>query len=401
MNLSDLHKQMATRFDLNRHFVHLTREVGCYTFEFNSDFRFSHHVARADVTSEEKIILDEGGEKENSTFRYAVLVPKIRKNPEVIILFHGLNERHWDKYLTWAHHLVTATGKAVILFPLAFHMNRSPELWSSPRTMTKVASIRKAKSEQLENSCFANAALSLRMEYTPEMFPISGIQSYFDVIKLVATIKSDNHPLLSNVSSVNIFAYSIGALLAEVLLIANPASLFSGERAFIFCGGATFDETDGNSKAIMDSKACENLKTYLSNLTTVDSHISIPHHVAHLLPNAWRVFISMIRYENDKEYRREAFDHLEGRLIAVGLKKDKVIPANAIVKTLSPGTAFVEDFPFEYSHEKPFPISKDKNDEAVQNAFETILSRAALHLGENKKNTLQNNLILNHKPHHS
>jgi hypothetical protein len=123
--------------------------------------------------------------------------------------------------------------------------------------------------------------------------------------------------------------------------------------------------------------------------------------VAHLLPNAWQVFRSMIRYENDKEYRREAFDNLEGRLIAVGLKKDKVIPADAIVKSLSPGTAFVEDFPFEYSHEKPFPISKDKNEEVVQKAFVQILSRAALHLGNTPKTTPQNNLILNHKPHHS
>ena len=63
------------------------------------------------------------------------------------------------------------------------------------------------------------------------MFPISGTQTYFDLVKLCTEIKEGRHDLTN--TSVNIFAYSIGALLAEILPIANPASLFSGERAFL------------------------------------------------------------------------------------------------------------------------------------------------------------------------
>jgi hypothetical protein len=56
----------------------------------------------------------------------------------VIILVHGLNEKSWDKYLPWAGKFLELTGKAVLLFPIAFHMNRVPREWSKYRLMTRV-----------------------------------------------------------------------------------------------------------------------------------------------------------------------------------------------------------------------------------------------------------------------
>ena len=73
--------------------------------------------------------------QENKSFSYAIFTPSGRKkNNEAIILLHGLNERTWEKYLTWAEYLTHTTGKPVILFPIAFHMNRTPGLWANKQT---------------------------------------------------------------------------------------------------------------------------------------------------------------------------------------------------------------------------------------------------------------------------
>ena len=43
--------------------------------------------------------------QENKSFSYAIFTPSGRKkNNEAIILLHGLNERTWEKYLTWAEY---------------------------------------------------------------------------------------------------------------------------------------------------------------------------------------------------------------------------------------------------------------------------------------------------------
>lgn len=328
-------------------------------------------------------ILNENGKTENSNFRYPVFTPisKTRFDKSIILL-HGLNERLWDKYLLWAHYLVEKTGHPVILFPLAFHMNRSPDHWSCPRTMSQLVSFRKQQHPQLQGSSFANAALSLRMEYDPEMFGVSGIQSYFDLVKLVLAIKSGHHPLFASGTSTHLFAYSIGALLAQVLLLANPLCLFSNERAFLFCGGATFDKTNGVSKAIMDNVAFEHLKQVMTTNKNINNKISLPLYLAPLLPEAWNYFQSMINPSLFAHNRVSGFGSLANRLMAVGLTHDQVIPAEAITQTLvkpqrkaNPNVIEL-DLPFPYSHEKPFPFENKKRTPEVEERFEFIFSMA-------------------------
>ena len=81
-----------------------------------------------------------------------------KKNNEAIILLHGLNERTWEKYLTWAEYLTHTTGKPVILFPIAFHMNRTPGLWAIPVAILPWVSKRKEEVANVTNSTFANVA---------------------------------------------------------------------------------------------------------------------------------------------------------------------------------------------------------------------------------------------------
>ena len=98
--------------------------------------------------------------QENKSFSYTIFTPKgSRKTNQAILLLHGLNERNWDKYLTWAEYLSLATGKAVILFPIAFHMNRTPGNWYNPRALMPWVARRKQEVEHLNNSTFVNVAL--------------------------------------------------------------------------------------------------------------------------------------------------------------------------------------------------------------------------------------------------
>lgn len=72
---------------------------------------------------------------DNKSFNYPVILPKNKVAEGVIFLFHGLNEKDWTKYLPWAKRLCDLSQKAVILFPLAFHINRAMPEWYDTRAM--------------------------------------------------------------------------------------------------------------------------------------------------------------------------------------------------------------------------------------------------------------------------
>ncbi|MET0403173.1 MAG: DUF6051 family protein, partial [Cystobacter sp.] len=103
--------------------------------------------------------VDQGdGSEENLSFPYRVLAPEgLERASRGVILLHGLNERRWEKYLPWAKALVEGLGVPVFLFPIAFHMERSPALWSEPRPMRQLSRDRQSRLPGLELSYFANA----------------------------------------------------------------------------------------------------------------------------------------------------------------------------------------------------------------------------------------------------
>ena len=72
--------------------------------------------------------------EENQSFKYQIIKPKgVDKVKKAVFLFHGFNEKDWTKYLPWAKAICDGTGSAVILFPIAFHMQRAPKNWSNKR----------------------------------------------------------------------------------------------------------------------------------------------------------------------------------------------------------------------------------------------------------------------------
>jgi hypothetical protein len=298
-------------------------------------------------------------------------------------MLHGLNERNWNKYLFWAQYLAERTNKAVILFPMAWHVNRSPGYWSDPRLMEPVASGRVAG---IPDNAFAspfNAALSTRLDMHPEKFCKSGLQSCDDLITLAQLIRSGNHPLLTPNASIDFFAYSVGAFLLEILLIANPDELFSSSRSFLFLGGSSFEQMRGISRYIMDSSAFDKLEnTYLTNdPVKVRDKIFTPHSRHFNL--LWNSFMSMLRLDRHMESREDSFRRMEKRISAIGLVNDEVIPGAAIRNTIrgsgrkSGIPVDIMDFPYKYSHENPFPINRAEIRPVVDNTFRQVFDHAA------------------------
>lgn len=317
---------------------------------------------------------------ENQSFAYTVFTPSgKKKRDKAIILLHGLNERTWEKYLTWAEYLANNTGKPVILFPIAFHMNRTPPEWCNPRETLSWANDRKKEVEDPGSSTFANVALSSRLSKNPLRFYASGRESVYNLWQLVQEIKNGKHPLFKEDTSINLFAYSIGALLSQVLLLANPEKMFTDTRLFMFCGGSIFSEMNGNARDIMDKTAFDSLQHYYRNDFLEQRS----------LPNSFhndfmeQAFKAMIRPDVLQEYRENFFLRACHRIRAISLKKDSVMPTGGVVKALGKiSSRILEeiDFPFQYSHQMPFPLRSKTDPGLINQSFLNVFGKAAAFL---------------------
>jgi hypothetical protein len=343
---------------------------------------FSLPVLNGSVPSSQPIFddTDESVEK-NKFFDYPVFIPRSgNSSAQVIILLHGLNERTWDKYLTWAYSLAVSTGKSVILFPIPNHINRSPDSWHDPRKMQPFVAMRTKSGGPVPETSYANVAISERLTNQPERFFLSGYQAASDIIQLCSGIRNGEHHLFQNATHIDFFAYSIGVMLSQVLLIANPMGLFSASKFFFFCGGCTFNDMHGSSKYILDNQAFSRLSEFYANVyNTTNTKPGFFNELlsASLLGKAFRMIVS----NKVMQHARYAYFYkVRNRLQTVCLKKDKIIPGHAVRETLK-GTQVDEmDFPFGYSHENPFPIFTDEKIKLVNLAFDAIFNKATAFL---------------------
>jgi hypothetical protein len=322
--------------------------------------------------------------EENKTFTYTVFVPKgVIRADKAIILLHGLNERSWEKYLPWAENLAIRTGRAVILFPIAFHMNRTPKIWTNPRALLPFVDNRKQKTAT-NNSTFVNLALSSRLSENPIRFYTSGRESVFNLCQLIKEIKNGQHPLFQENTSVNIFAYSIGAFLAQVLLLANPGQLTSETRLFMFCGGTLFSRMDGNARDIMDQESTQKLKNYMLNDFIQASENNLKSSLDKKEDSIEKAFKAMLAFPQHRNYRESFYQKAQNRIQAITLKKDTVIPTlgvqEAFGKKCASGILQELDFPYDYSHQVPFPTHNRVSPELVQKSFSNLFERAAAFL---------------------
>ncbi|MDR2368126.1 MAG: DUF6051 family protein [Deltaproteobacteria bacterium] len=325
--------------------------------------------------------------RQNASFRHFVVGPRgAQKASQAIILLHGLNERHWDKYLPMAVHLARALGKSVLLFPTAFHMNRSPALWTDPKAMRAVSQWRKSRHPDVLESSLSNAAISLRLQADPSRFFWSGLQTHDDITALVKTIRQGLHPAFAADATVDFFTYSIGCFIGEILFMADEPGLFADSRLALFCGGPIFSRMRATSKFIIDSKADDSLSAFLlQDLADLPRLGQKDPPLAQALTEtaAGRAFLSMITPESHGHHRDSRLRALAGRVMAVGLAKDTVVPPNEIVATLQEGPfgrskpgieVTVADPPYPYRHEDPFPALA-KHEAPVDSAFNGIMAQ--------------------------
>ncbi len=321
---------------------------------------------------------------ENCIFKYHVFKPSYdEKSKHVILLFHGFNEKYWDKYLPWAKVLSEKTGAAIILFPVSFHMNRAPHIWSDKRLMFQISELRKKNFPDVINSTLSNVAISARIQCKPQRFFWSGLQTYYDVIQLVNQIKEDRHPIITPDATVDIFAYSIGSLLGEILMMTNTQNIFDKSKLFMFCGGPVFNRMTPVSRFIIDSEA--NVALYSYAVEHLESHIKNDARFGHYFGKDHKegmVLLSMLTYKLMKPFREELLASISQRIMSLALEKDEVVSPYEVINTLNGSSRNIPiitqtmDFPYDYRHEDPFPLNVNIKEE-VEISFEKVFNMAA------------------------
>jgi hypothetical protein len=321
---------------------------------------------------------------ENRSFSYPVFTPPNRKSDRVILLLHGLNERSWIKYLVWAYYLAQNTDSYVILFPISFHINRSPSAWKDPRAMINFLRERNSALSGINMSSFANVAISNRLTEDPMRFFKSGYETTSDIVKLLSSIRNGEHEIIPKTGKFNIFAYSIGAFLAEIILMGNPENLFSESKLFIFCGGSVFSNMQGSSKLIMDSLAFN--RVYNFYLNDFEKTLTGKSPLVEFLRTSQvgMAFRAMIDLGRLKSFRENIFKNIRSQIHSISLIKDSVIPIKGVISTLSDSgkSNIVDawDFPYAYSHENPFPVFDSSLSKKVDYWFEKVFAEATLFL---------------------
>lgn len=320
---------------------------------------------------------------ENKQFNYPVYLPEpTAKYQKAIVLLHGLNERTWHKYLPWAQYLGQQTNRPVILFPLAFHMNRGHESWTKPRVMMPLLNYRKSL-EGLSMATYANIALSQRLSDDPLRFFTSGKQSAEDLIQLLFSIQNGSIDFLEKGAQVDFFSYSIGSFLAQIMFLANPHSLLSNSKLFVFCGGSLFSDMYGTSRLIMDSRAYHSLHSYY--LVDFPKELKTNAQLSNFVKDGLlgESFLTMVREDYNRDFRVKRFHELQEQMRIISLKKDTVIPSSAIhsnylcIKNKSKEMVAELEFPFDYSHENPFPILPGQGSAQVDEAFNKVFAKAS------------------------
>ena len=349
-----------------------------HSTEFNTNDPYCLNIG----LSENSLNIPDSDLESNKSFRYHVFKPKGEEKAKDIILFlHGFNEKYWDKYLPWAKKIADDTGKTIILFPIAFHMNRAPQEWSQKNVMYALSEKRKELFPNIIHSTLSNSAISARLHSMPQRFIWSGLQSYYDIIQFVEECKKGMHPLINKDCGIDFFCYSIGGLLGEIIKMTNYKEYFTKSLLCMFCGGAVFNRLSPVSKFILDSEANVALYTYL--VEHISSHIKrynrLEHYMNPVHPEGYNLYC-MLDYKHLREYREETFKKIEKQVLAVTLKNDAVVPAYEIMNTLQGAARDINipveiyDFPYPYSHENPFPVNKPLEQE-VDEKFNMIFNR--------------------------
>lgn len=334
-------------------------------------------------TLQDDIHIPDGYVDENRKFSIFMISPAGSGMADhLTILFHGFNEKNWSKYLPWAKAISLHTHSTVVMFPIAFHMQRGPAAWNEKRKMFASSQARKQRFPNIISSSLINVAISMRLHSMPQRFIWSGLQTYYDVIQFIEECRNGMHPRISPGFTFGIFAYSIGGLLAEILKLTNYRDFFRDTKVCLFCSGAVFNRLSPVSRYILDSEANVALYSYL--VEHFDSFLKKDRMLRHYMEEdhpEGKVFRSMLDYAKMRDFREGLFRKYEKDFYAICLKKDTIIPSFEIINTLKGAFRDISikieetDFDHHYTHENPFPLNRNE-EEMINRNFEHIFTLA-------------------------
>lgn len=352
----------------------------CITHDTNLEHNYSFYTEVGTIT--DNIHMKDIYVAENQTFKYQIVKPLgVNSTKKVVFLFHGFNEKDWKKYIPWAKAICEGTGNCVVLFPIAFHMQRAPKSWSVKREMYKLSEKRKIRYPNIMHSTLSNVAISMRLHSMPQRFIWSGLQTYYDVIQLIEQCKAGKHSFISEDFEFDIFAYSIGGFLAKILKLTNHKNYFSNSKVCLFCSGSTFNRLSPVSKFILDSEA--NVALYSFLVEHFDNFLQKDNLLNHYMQEdhlEGKVFYSMLDYQKGRNFREKLLKKYEKHIYAITLKKDNIIPSFEVINTLRGAYRDIDikidelDFNREYTHENPFPTN-DEIPEQVEKDFKTVFTK--------------------------
>lgn len=376
MNFTERYKYLKEIFSTKEESIVLNDTVTkIRNMKFISDFNKNDFIPWSNRTGDKAIL-------ENTHFSYPVFVPHGKKiNDKAIILVHGLNEKIWNKYLTWAENLCENTGKSVILFPISYHMNRAPERWTDPREMSGLKEIRKSFYPDLQQSTIVNLSLSERLTSVPQRFFLSGYNYAEDLIKLIKKIKSGRHPLFSTGTKIDFFAYSIGVFLIQCLMVADPEDLMKNSKFVFFAGGSLFCDMKGISKYIMDNKAFERIHNYYLNGMEEEIEQGGEYAGIFMETNMGKAFRTMIRPDRFQRIRENVVKYFKPSILLIALRDDQVVPLSGILNVYGKNSNInIMHFKFPYLHENPFPVNIPEVFSLVDKAFKRVFTPACAFL---------------------
>jgi len=272
--------------------------------------------------------------QENIRFRYPLLREStrpggLRRRDRVTVLLHGLNERSFAKYLPWAHQLRQRTGDPVVLFPLAFHMNRVFPGWAAEQ---QGIYLRRSALADNDGAHRFNATISERLDKRPERFFWGAVQSYLDLMDLAREIRSGRHPHFSRDARIDFLGYSAGGYVSLILLLEDPEGLFTTSRAVIFGSSVPTRDLNLRSPLILDSAADTALtKLYVRHIDSL-AGARMQHWFQFHGEGKWVRALSGPKADSSLIEHR--LRQIGARILGIANRNDNVAPAGSMLNSL-------------------------------------------------------------------
>lgn len=309
------------------------------------------------------LLAEDQREVDNVAFALPVVLPR-QPGPfrRVVVVLHGLNESEYRKYFPWACTLARA-GIPVVLFPLAFLVNRRPRRWHGEVETRRRLQARQAQPDN-DAATRYNVILSERLEARPERLFVGGRQSYFDLLDLTASLHGGTFALahggaatgipsrpFAEGTRVDFLGFSIGGYVTLGLLLgASENAPLADSRAVIFAAAAPFVHPDRSAVAnplspfILDARATERLRAFYRS-PEADALWNNPE-------GRWCRAI----FRAERPALDAALPRIRRRLLAIGNARDAVIPAAGMEVTLGRLDCLLE----LGAHEYPFSLADVK-----------------------------------------